>query len=813
MEPLLDLENHANGVAPTVRWSSPTPTTGSSSNKSPSVRQSPVKSAGSSGIVTDSPTGTPLSAEASSGAEEPNLFASTPSAISWNNNDEKSYVKGVTIIENPGYEVKFNIEPEIADSIVSSASYIDEDPSEEGKPKIPDGGWGWVVVLSSLVISMIADGISFSFGLLFLEFLKEFHASKSATSWIGSLFMAVPLMAGPICSTLVDRYGCRWMTILGGLISGVGFILSIFCDSIFLMYVTFGVIAGIGLGLCYVTAVVSIAYWFDKKRTLATSLGACGTGIGTFVYAPMTQYFITEFGWRGTVLLLAGTFFNMCVCGAVMRDPEWWVEEQSKGNPLAKSKNTSSCGSISGRSTGSEFPGLEEIRKMMKSGEAPEYLLTALATSMKKSNPGAPEESGEGGTLQNFHSVVNLPTFIRQNEKVPLEVLQSLKGNHRLYNLIVENYPSLLMCRSISDHGHLNTAADVVTARVPVPVTMSVKVKPQVKEKKAGTPPSDKDAATQPLIAQPGESRSSPTKQRHPVVASPPGVEGVPWLRRQFSMKENTNHYLKNIKLHRDSVMYRGAMLNIHKYRLRATSCPNIYRNSMTTIARDSDEGWQEDLKEMLRGMVDFSMFLELHFLLMSLATILLFIWFIVPYFYITDYMKVYHMTEDQGSFIISVIGITNTIGMIGLGWAGDQPWMNVTKTYSVCLIACGLSIIGMPLLMGNYYLLMLTSALFGVFFASNFSFTPTILVELIPLERFTTAYGLVLLCQGIGNLLGPPLAGWIFDYTENWELSFYMAGVWIMVSGVMVAFIPYTKNRLIWGDGTLEKDRESSIA
>lgn len=96
----------------------------------------------------------------------------------------------------------------------------------------------------------------------------------------------------------------------------------------------------------------------------------------------------------------------------------------------------------------------------------------------------------------------------------------------------------------------------------------------------------------------------------------------------------------------------------------------------------------------------------------------------------------------------------------ISLGWAGDQPWMNVTKTYTVCLIACGMCIIGMTIFIYDYYLLMLMCALFGIFFASNFSFTPTILVELIPLDRFTTAYGLILLCQGIGNLLGPPLAG-----------------------------------------------------
>lgn len=66
----------------------------------------------------------------------------------------------------------------------------------EMKPQIPDGGWGWLVVLACFYINMISDGVGFTFGLLYIEFLHEFNASKSATSWIGSLFMAIPLIAG-----------------------------------------------------------------------------------------------------------------------------------------------------------------------------------------------------------------------------------------------------------------------------------------------------------------------------------------------------------------------------------------------------------------------------------------------------------------------------------------------------------------------------------------------------------------------------------------------------------------------------------------
>jgi hypothetical protein len=352
---------------------------------------------------------------------------------------EKPSLKTV-ITENPVYDstvIKFQDSQDDkstgteVDSICSSSESVND--VDERRSKIPDGGWGWVVVLSSMIISMIADGISFSFGLLYIEFLEHFGESKSKTAWIGSLFMAVPLLSGPIGSALVDRYGCRTMTIIGGIISGLGFTMSAFVNSIELMYTTFGVIAGLGLGLCYVTAVVCIAYWFDKKRALATGLGACGTGVGTFVYAPMTQYFIREYGWRGTVLLLAGTFFNMCVCGAVMRDPEWWIEEQNKSAKLAagnkSTRGTSSCGSVSGRSGfDSDFPGVEEIRKMLKNGQTPEYLLTTPA-----GNTSAPTQDGPPADEQQVtssRSVDNLPTYICQKEKVRFLLYQRLLRCH-----------------------------------------------------------------------------------------------------------------------------------------------------------------------------------------------------------------------------------------------------------------------------------------------------------------------------------------------------------------------------------------------
>lgn len=67
-----------------------------------------------------------------------------------------------------------------------------------------------------------------------------------------------------------------------------------------------------------------------------------------------------------------------------------------------------------------------------------------------------------------------------------------------------------------------------------------------------------------------------------------------------------------------------------------------------------------------------------------------------------------------------------------------------------------------------SFYLLVFNAVVFGLMFSSSYSYTPSILVELIALERFTMAYGLVLLCQGLGHLIGPPMAGNILMKTNN---------------------------------------------
>lgn len=724
------------------------------------------------------------------------------------------------------------------DSIMSSIP-----AKSKPNPKIPDGGYGWVVVFSSVLVSLIADGISFSFGLLYTEFLVYFGQSSSKTSWIGSIFLAVPLLSGPIMSNLVDKYGCRRMTIIGGLLSGTGLVLASISTSIEMLYWTFGFIGGIGLGIGYVTAVVSIAFWFDKKRTFATGIGASGTGIGTFVYAPFTQWLIETFGWRGTCLILAGTLFNICVCGALMRDPDWLIESnrlESRSQSMQTFSNSSVC--------------LDEIKKMLETGAPKETVLDTLVTNY---NTEANQQITDPDEHVNkkYRSELLLPTYLaapdfdangaprygsrRSLRKKPEDMiasrneilsiakpmLQTDSTNHNLASTETLNASEKMSFNDMmhfDDHLSINISEpsekDLVRFNDNINSSrLSLQESPVHKTDDLRT--SFRGISLDILFEKPIEKTSLTQLQNNIIIPIPLKKDHKSKKRahplQNGDLKRNTHlrysNYFRNMRIHRNSIHYRGAMLNTHRYRLRASSCPNIYRNSMTTLAFENEEKWYDSFIDIMKSIFDFSLFLDPKFAYFSVSTLLLFIWFIVPYFYLPEYMLKFGYTEEDAANLISVIGVFNTIGMIFLGWTGDRPWLNIPKTYAICLVLCGFSVALMPVFIENYIAMIGLAVLFGITFASSFSFTPIILVRLVNLDDFTCAYGLVLLVQGIGNLIGPPIAGLCFELSGVWDPAFYAGGFFIAVSGIFVFITGVLEDRDEEQDVSLDDENYSS--
>lgn len=433
------------------------------------------------------------------------------------------------------------VAPSSACSSSSSSSDDEELCLAEARP--PDGGWGWVVVFASFMVNLIADGITFSFGVFFPHFLEYFGESKGKTAWIAGIFMAMPLLSGPIASFLTDRYGCRRMTILGSFLAAGGFVISAYVDNMETLFLTFGIMAGFGLSLCYVAAVVIVAYYFEKKRSLATGISVCGSGIGTFVFAPLTYVLLDEYGWRGTTLIMAGMFLNMAVCGLLFRDLPWTAtmnEERAKERKRRRERKRN-------KRFGSSADSFSDSK--------------SSAAGSTKMNETAEIETVASPIVPQFSSLVDLPTFMTGGEGVSLEVFEMMSNKGRAYAILAQNYPGVMLpSRSFSDSGRLHEQS----------------------------PPR---AMMSPDTNSPGAL--SPTAPPKPPVTSKALHDKAAitlWLKRQASVPTSTKKppaFLKDLRVHRHSLTYRGAMLNINRYRLRASSCPNIFRNSMTTIAKE----------------------------------------------------------------------------------------------------------------------------------------------------------------------------------------------------------------------------------
>lgn len=99
-------------------------------------------------------------------------------------------------------------------------------------------------------------------------------------------------------------------------------IVSVFAQNVATLIVTIGFGTGLGLGLIYLPAIVSVTQYFEAKRSLATGIAVCGSGFGTVVFAPVVDMLINSYGWRGTMLIFGGIVLNCIIFGAMFRPLE-----------------------------------------------------------------------------------------------------------------------------------------------------------------------------------------------------------------------------------------------------------------------------------------------------------------------------------------------------------------------------------------------------------------------------------------------------------------------------------------------------------
>lgn len=95
----------------------------------------------------------------------------------------------------------------------------------------------------------------------------------------------------------IKKYTPHRMAMVGGVLFSLGYIISSFAfemNNLWLCYLSYGILGGIGLGLAYVTPVTVVSSWFTKNQGLATGIVVMGFGLGAFVMSKILAPFFLE---------------------------------------------------------------------------------------------------------------------------------------------------------------------------------------------------------------------------------------------------------------------------------------------------------------------------------------------------------------------------------------------------------------------------------------------------------------------------------------------------------------------------------------
>ncbi|XP_030373139.1 monocarboxylate transporter 4 [Scaptodrosophila lebanonensis] len=698
-----------------------------------------------------------------------------------------------------------------------SNSPDDDDDGEDGEddvsdygelPPPPDGGYGWVICFASFMCNMIVDGIAYTFGIFLEEFVRYFNEGKGTVAWVGSLLSGVYLSAGPIVSALANKYGCRSVCIAGSIIACIAFVLSTFSTSVSMLMATYGFMGGFGFGMIYLPAVVAVGYYFETKRSLATGIAVCGSGFGTFTFAPLATYLLEEYGWKNALLIFAGLILNCAIFGAMMRPLTYPKKKRVK--PLMQRMYEEKQlqlerGSFAGSHFMVQLPDGTMERKLKLPLNADPGVHSSLNLELLAQQSGG------------LHPVSTLPTITESkvveahhnaasnggtqspsnNSNGQLDVRPAGRRSHRSSESDNSPYTSKdAMTRNASqpafmagDHHSLPKNGSVPSFSRVRKTSASERYQPALAAIRASSrgdlEAGGADYTTSKLSLSQRQGSSGSGRMVRPMsrkdIFYSGSVTNLPQYQSQKSLTNYRNSVLSLTKYEKSmqSVRALDPLAEAEKHREEYDLCPCI-------CIPDS-------VKSVVNTMLDVSLLRDPVFMLIGVSNIFGMAGLYVPFVYLVDAAKEHGIAKNDAAMLLSIIGITNTVGRVFCGWVADLPQVNSLLLNNICLLISTVAVTLTPLCY-SYGAYITMAVFFGIAISGYISLTSIILVDLLGLDKLTNAFGLLILFRGFAALLGTPLAGAIYDLTHTYDLPFYMAGALFAISTITSFMAPCLK-------------------
>src|SRR6059058_1624627 len=187
----------------------------------------------------------------------------------------------------------------------------------------------WVIAIAGVFLQ-IALGAVYAWSVFRIPLSKQFGWSISQVTFTFTISIFVLGFAAFFGGLWMNRVGPRTVALTAGTFYGLGvFLASFSANKLWWLYLSYGVIGGIGLGLGYIVPVATLVKWFPDRRGLITGIAVGGFGAGALITAPVATQLIQSIGVLHTFAYLGIGYFIVAVIASLfMRNPpEGWQPE------------------------------------------------------------------------------------------------------------------------------------------------------------------------------------------------------------------------------------------------------------------------------------------------------------------------------------------------------------------------------------------------------------------------------------------------------------------------------------------------------
>ncbi len=173
-----------------------------------------------------------------------------------------------------------------------------------------------LTIIFGAILVQMCIGTIYSWSLFNEPLMNKLGKTESEVVISFSIAVFIFALSTILSGRLQDKIGPRIVATIGGFLYGGGIILSAFSSNLLTLYITYGIIGGMGVGFAYVCPITTSLKWFPNKKGLITGVSVGAFGLGSLVFKFIIQGLLTSYGISHTFIYIGIIYLVLILLGA-----------------------------------------------------------------------------------------------------------------------------------------------------------------------------------------------------------------------------------------------------------------------------------------------------------------------------------------------------------------------------------------------------------------------------------------------------------------------------------------------------------------